>query len=401
MKKILLALSALFIVSACSDKNSLKNTERGRIDLERGFKNLALFRLSEVAEDIEYVFLETNDNCLMNDVFRMVYSSPYFFITDNRRKSIFIFDETGKHVNTLSAVGQGPEEYINIRSFDVHDNTVYILDSEQKKVLIYDINGKCISTFRIEQWASLLKITDEGNVLLVTSNLWLNSNEGYVFSEYDRDFNLKRKFKQMEPTGSEVHWVAHAFYRQRGDLIYWEYNIFDTVYTVLPQGRAEARFILDPGTVQSAHIMKNQDADGNVKSSEFELARLIETDEYVFLFGVYDREFATLLYSKNKNQTAGVERLTNNIDGGMPFWPYFKLTDNKVADARFPYEIKKYLDKEPKEHHKDFNYLTHRIKMDYDAEKHRKLLESLEKTDDMSNPVLIIATIKSGVSHEK
>ena len=139
-----------------------------------------------------------------------------------------------------------------------------------------------------------------------------------------------------------------------------------------------------------------------VKSGQFEIGTLLETDDYVFIHGVYDRLLHRLIYKKNENQTIGCEiSLLNNLDGGSNFWPFYKFEDNKTGASLFPYQIKKYLDREVAEIQSGYDfYDDYRPKLDYDVEKHKKLLEQLEKTDDMSNPVLMIVTMKSSFNHE-
>jgi len=390
-------LCLLFILGSCN--NEKKESIYGHIYLQNGFKKKDFYRLSEIAEEIDYIFLETNDSCLMTDIKEVIYDPPYYFIMDNNEKSIFIFNEAGNFVNTISALGQGPQEYTMIYSFDVFDNILYIYDYNQRKILKYMVNGKFINAFRIEEWASYIKPVNEDIIYLASGNTEVELNEGYVFSQYDKNFNLKRKFKKMKHNGSERSYIAYSFYNQRDTLVYWEYNIFDTVYNVLPEGRTEARFIIDPGAIPSS-LNRRRD-QYLVESSQFDISSIIETDDFVFLFCVYHRSACPLIFLKNENQTVGIDNsLMNDIDGGASFWPFFKISNNKVGDSMFPEELKNYLKKEITEYHSNFNFQYFRPKTDYNVEKHKRLLEQLEKTDEMSNPVLMIVTMKSSINHE-
>ena len=101
MKYLLFFISILLICSNCSKKKN----EFGRINLEKGFNKKEFILLSEVAKNVEYLFFETNDSCLMTNIRKIVYNAPFYFVTDYRKNSIFIFDETGKFVNNISSVG--------------------------------------------------------------------------------------------------------------------------------------------------------------------------------------------------------------------------------------------------------------------------------------------------------
>ena len=393
MRNILIYFTFFFFLLGCNERN--KETEYGRIDLESGFSQKSFYLLSEVAEEVEYVFLETNDSGLLAEIHRIEYNPPNFFIMDRFKKSILIFNETGKYVNKISALGQGPHEYTEIYNFDVFDNTVYILDYDLKKIFIYDVSGKFINSFTVDERPSFLKINSDSDILLASANRQVRLNDGFVFSQYDKNFSLKRKFHQMEHNGREVESVVHSFYWQKDTLVYWEWNIFDTVYNILPEGKIEMRFKIDPGKIPSSLIQSREKAN-LIEYNQFDISRLVETDDYVFLFCVYHRTSYPLIYSKKENRIIGIERfLMNDIDGGIPFWPILKLSDNKVCTTMSPDEIKNYLSRQIVDYYKGFNYESYRPKLDYNVEKHKKLLEQLEKTDDMSNPVLMIVTMKS------
>ena len=402
MRKLLLNFVVIFVLMNLTDCNTNKReNEYGHIDLVNGLKKKEFFSLSKIAEEIEYIFLETNDNCLVADIHRIVYDPPYFFITDRFQKAVFIFYETGKYVNKISAVGQGPHEYTEIYSFDAKDSMIYILDYNMRKIFKYDVKGKFYNALRVEERPSFIKIINENEILIASKNNAIELNNWFVFSQYDKDFKLKRKFHPMKHNGSEVVSQVHSFYRQKDTLVYWEWNIFDTVYNVLPEGRTEARYIIDPGKIPSS-LNQSYEKSHLVEYNQFDISNLIETDKYIFLYCVYQRKSTPLIYNKNENRLIGIEMyLENDIDGGKPFWPKYKLNDNKVCTASFPDDIKRYLNMPIADYNKGFNYVSYRPKVDYDEEKHKKLLEQLEKTDDMSNPVLMIVTMKSDSNREE
>ena len=374
----------------------------GYIDLESGLTHQDIHLLSEVAEDITYIFLETNDNCLISDISKVRYDPPYYFIMDMQKKAIVIFNETGGFVNKIDAFGQGPGEYTRIWDFDVYDHIVYIFDDKQRKILKYGINGEFINSFKIEEYANHLKVNKEDEILLAIANFNLKSNENQIFSLYDKNFILKEKFKQMESTGSEVFSAVSSFYKHRDTLVYWEYNIFDTIYNiVLPDKYTEMRYFIDKGKLTSSLVNKYEEA-AIVKDGQFQIGNILETDNYVFLFCINNKYFKVVLYDKIENQTLGVEpSFLNDIDGGMNFWPVFKLGDNKVGDSKFPFFYKNYFKKEVVDYYEGFNFNNYRPKLDFDDDKHTRLLDQLNKTDDMSNPILRIVTMKSHIHDEK
>lgn len=83
---------------------------------------------SMVEDSVLVIPLETRDDCLIGEMTKMVYQNNLIYVSDNVSKAIYVFDETGKLVTKLRAVGNGPGEYLNITSFVVRGTDIVIYD---------------------------------------------------------------------------------------------------------------------------------------------------------------------------------------------------------------------------------------------------------------------------------
>lgn len=79
---------------------------------------------------MEFIQLETNDSCLLGEINKIKISDSLLFISDRNNK-LFVFDFSGRFVNRIGTIGQGPNELLNLSHFYV--------DRDNKQVGIYDV----------------------------------------------------------------------------------------------------------------------------------------------------------------------------------------------------------------------------------------------------------------------
>ena len=86
--------------------------------------------------DIEYIPLETKDDCLIGSIDKIIYNDGTYFISDNQQNRIFLFGDKGEHLFTLDKIGKGPGEYIDIWDFDVDKNrNIYVLSFHSNEII--------------------------------------------------------------------------------------------------------------------------------------------------------------------------------------------------------------------------------------------------------------------------
>lgn len=71
-------------------------------------------KVSEYASSIEYIPLETTDDCLIGDEFSLIVASQDIFVHHFLEKKIYRFDKSGKFLNFIGKRGQGPGEYNDV-----------------------------------------------------------------------------------------------------------------------------------------------------------------------------------------------------------------------------------------------------------------------------------------------
>ncbi|MDZ4058585.1 MAG: 6-bladed beta-propeller, partial [Bacteroidales bacterium] len=90
-----------------------------------------MVQLSEIAESIEYIPLETNRNSMIDKVSwsSLVFENNKYYIRTRFEESIFVFDSVGKFLFKFNRTGRGPEEYEYLAGFTVDPDGNIIIRS--------------------------------------------------------------------------------------------------------------------------------------------------------------------------------------------------------------------------------------------------------------------------------
>lgn len=109
---------------SCADKTEEKNATY--IDIAGALGKGRVIPLSEIAEDVTVIPLETADTLMVGDLYGalnfVAYENGQLYILDKNR-TIWIFDKKGKFVNKFNRKGRGPEEFPEASGFEVEPET--------------------------------------------------------------------------------------------------------------------------------------------------------------------------------------------------------------------------------------------------------------------------------------
>ena len=387
MKIKYLIISLAIIVLGC-EKNSHEDIEIIDITMGLKAKNEA-FRLSRIAERIEYIFLETKEECLINNIDKIMIDDDQVFIFN--KKQFFIFYTSGLFKRSIGNFGRGPGEYLRIMDFTINtdDNEIYIYDSDQKKVIVYDYEGNLIFEIKVEGYPTC--ITCYNNKFLYFSYVRPDfvGNDNYGISVYTLKGELLKKVfnrneERFDPGIASTFLTRLNHYSDT--LTYWEINL-DIIYKIIDNDQIIPRY-----QIYYESISDNKDM-GKIEKNTFRYSYFIETENYMFfLKGIYNNNIKHILYDKNskisyspyyesKNKNFSLNAgFINDIDGGYPFLPYDAITDGRLYSVIYLYEykIKKALEKGKFENSMENNLFA----------------DKLINSKIIDNPAIMIVTLK-------
>jgi hypothetical protein len=185
--------------------------------------------LSEIASGIQFLKLQTTPDCLIESVGSVARWGDQFLISANGGKALFVFGKDGKFVKTVSALGKGPGEYVEIYGMNMDTKTghLFILDNGQVKLMEFDEAGKFIREFKLGFYATGVKVADDG-FWFYTGSLYAYRTDGCLITVTDRNGKVIKRYHKRPPLKAPIDRNAWK-YSDRGDWCYWE-PYWDTVY---------------------------------------------------------------------------------------------------------------------------------------------------------------------------
>lgn len=110
---------------------SCQTPDTNSIDLSRPAGTI-IQKLSDMADNLRAIPLETNDSCLLSDYIKIWVGNKYIVTAD--KNAIHLFGKDGKHIRQLASQGKGPGEFSSIATFTVDESNerLYYRDWNQR-----------------------------------------------------------------------------------------------------------------------------------------------------------------------------------------------------------------------------------------------------------------------------
>ena len=116
---------ALLTTISCKTDVELQTGEIKVIDLAGAVGGGKIVNISDVADDIKYVALETTDSSLIGLAARVQVENGRIYVHSKKSNStdIKVFDIDGKYLFTFDRTGRGPEEYSSMSKIEIDNIT--------------------------------------------------------------------------------------------------------------------------------------------------------------------------------------------------------------------------------------------------------------------------------------
>ena len=134
MMKCILLLLNIALLGCSSNKKQEPISKSGVpvINLSEDVSTVPSLLLSESAEKLEIVSLEMTDQSMLGEIRRIQVTDHNIWIDHGREFYIYRFSRSGKFLNKIGSIGQGPGEYTTYSTF--------LVDEDKKEVYIFSTN---------------------------------------------------------------------------------------------------------------------------------------------------------------------------------------------------------------------------------------------------------------------
>ena len=436
MKHMFLLLIGVFVLLGCSSNKKQGPISKSGIpviNLSEDVSTVPSLLLSEVAEKLEIVLLEMTDQSMLGEIRRIQVTDHNIWIDHGREFYIYRFSRSGKFLNKIGSIGQGPGEYTTYSTFLVDEDKkeVYII-ANTNGVLAYDFEGnfkrKIVDVQIILQLFS--SVYDQyilnNQKIFATQNFGLyrpiDKDSLWSFVSLSDDFQKKKYFKNPAHVGKEELIIANRANMDRM-VNYWrEYLTSMDTYNAqltLKYPDTDTIYCYDDATNQllPQYAIFTDEEKGDYEATHlwfkdrkafdyFSIKSYYPTKAFIYLVGSKGEEVYTYCYNKKDGSVRLQKRQSAIIERDVP-WFSFPLRqmkrdfvlDNDLGGGDFTVDSRssgKYwidiLEPGGDENWIDIDQIKSTTVID--ESKKKELIRVLESATEDSNPILMIATLK-------
>jgi hypothetical protein len=343
----------------------------------------------DLVESMEYVPLETKDNCVIGRVASFDVSKNYILIYCYQTKAVYLFKRNGRFISKISHYGQGPEEYTGLLGVFIDESKQELILCSFNKHLFYNLSGNY-----------LRKVNHLGlhtSLWMYYNNKFLSGTPSGVFSGVFPVYKLWTMDMEQKMAGIPSVSVEHktdggvimtagpaiSSFLYEGKPHVRETALNDTVY-VVTDNNIVPKYILSTGkygiTPEEKGIF-----DLELLHKSVNVVSVAETKSYILFQYKYKRELYCAYYIKATGRIeyfdTKEEGIPNNYDGGLDFWPVKQVNDEWYCF----YNAYDFMEKSSR--HKAMSPIISTAS----SQKYKSLSRKLDSED---NPVLVIIKIK-------
>ena len=434
MKSILLLL-IITLLGCSSNKKQEPISKSGVpvINLSEDVSTVPSLLLSEAAEKLEIVPLEMTDESVLSDITEMQVTDHNIWIDHGREFYIYRFSRTGKFLNKIGSIGQGPGEYTTYSTFLVDEDKkeVYII-ANTNGVLAYDFEGNFKRKIVDIQMILQLFSSPYDQYILNNQKFFATQNFGlyrpidkdslWSFVSLGDDFQKKKYFKNPAHVGREEQIIANRANMDRR-VNYWrEYLTSMDTYNAqltLKYPDTDTIYCYDDATNQllPQYAIFTDEEKGDYEATHlwfkdrkafdyFSIFSYYPTKDFIYLVGSKGEEVYTYCYNKKDGSVRLQKRQSTITERDVP-WFSFPLRqmkrdfvlDNDLGGGDFTVDSRssgKYwidiLEPGGDENWIDIDQIKSSTVID--ESKKKELIRVLESATEDSNPILMIATLK-------
>lgn len=337
----------MLVATACSSvkKESLTEDAFALIPFVDGVENVKEMKLSDIAEKVTLLRLETTDSSLVAkpklNAVSMLDDRIYIPCTIG----LLSFSDDGKFMGSISRRGQGPGEYPGLRHVATDETTGHIYLMDHGKVMTFTTDGGFVRENRMPFAWQFSAMQDSIFVSFIYNNT--GKKEDRLLLTNSKADTLRR-FSQPDkfefPGG--MNWIyvngKECFlYNHKGDVCFRDYYC-DTLYTVSVDSLSP-RFVLQMGKYAlpkdfrlEPKMMTPESEQALEKAKEYLRPTIYESDRFLIMpyttWNLMDEEYVPQLVVYDKNLQTCVRAkdgiLKNDMYGTLPFYPLARIAEN-------------------------------------------------------------------------
>jgi hypothetical protein len=173
--------------------------------------------IRDIIDSIVFTPLEAHPEGLFKKADKMIIHDGKVFIFDMLgQNQVMVFDNAGNFIYKVGKKGQGPGEYIGIRTFTIDENFIYVVDNYRSKMLKYSISdGTYLEIRDLPLIVHDMIIAENGDFVLTQQRIegeHIPEKYAYHIIITDADFNVKYSLFPMRDSDCGT-WSKPYYFR--------------------------------------------------------------------------------------------------------------------------------------------------------------------------------------------
>lgn len=416
-------LWVIVLTFGCHSKNEQRNKSGDiranssfyTIDFPAILENKREVPVSEIAENITYVPLESTGESALGRIQDVKLTRDYIFIHAFGTPLLAQFDKEGNFLRYIGKIGKGPEEYDLIRQFSVDEKTgfIYIQPNWIRNIQVYSFTGKFVKTIKLNRDERAIVWCRDSSFMCYSEPLI--GNEEYVFKEINSAGEIIQTvknyypWKDPPPFGRSMSYRGQHFFYNLGNRLHFKGVYNNTVYTYNQNSKIIPKFSVDLGKYKLPEEMIFERGLVRRIPPKYLWASVNESEGYVFIYySAYDTddpqgpghglpEAGYMIYDKKKAKGTSILSadgkmilfndigdwgFINDFDGGPELIPEF-VKDSLAFRFISSIAMKEYLTSD--------EFLNSTPK---DRTKKTMLINQMAGLKETDNDILMIAKLK-------
>jgi hypothetical protein len=273
------------------------------------------FDFGSLVEEVKLVLLETTDESLLDDIYKVLVTDSHIYIHDSyKRGGIVVFDRNGKFIRRIPN-GGGPGELSRLYdiAFDPESNELVVY--QHSFLLFFTAEGQYIRKMRSPFAFYNFTVIPNGYVFKKNSsqeNIHLELLNDYELYITDKNFKLQSVSLLAYPEGDVL--VGHHYLYNNNNTIKVTQGYNDTIYQYIQETNCfKAVYILD--------YSKKKISELYLKGSYNDFKNAILQNDYYFYIGEYfetesHHAFKLNNWHINSEPIIFRDKKTGNMTGG-------------------------------------------------------------------------------------
>lgn len=359
------------------------------LDMEALLSNQQEITLTDIAESIKYIKLETRSDVLCQVLQYLVRDNKIF--VRNKNETVFLFDGEGKFVRQIGRIGQGPNEYVGVQFIDAspEGDLVYFYFTRGNMVNVFSSEGEKISDFKIKYptWR-FAALSPDRHVMISPYGAFSADSVPFLFYLADGKGQVVKQFpsKKVIMLGAGDFSIGKFMVTPKSVIGYHPFN--DTVFAFDPEGNKTPKYVFDYGDKR----LPDEEIDDMMKLFEnreqyIHSTSLYETSDRLFIRAFHQKKPLIGFWQQKDNSLVAISsddgKLLNDLDGGPDFWPATSDGEKTVYRLLRPVNLVESWNKG------DFQEKEFKL-----ADERKEFIRMIQELKEGDNPVIMVVKLK-------